>query len=785
MWKNYLIIVARNIKKNFGYSFINLAGLAVGLACCILILLWVQDELSYDQFHENKDQLYRVIRQEVDAQDDTGSIAIPFALAPILKKEFPEILDFTRYQERSWKESPMISYGDKKFYESGMSLVDPSFFRIFSFPFLKGDPQTALQEPNSVAITEEVAIKYFGTEEPLGKVLRYNNQMDLKVTAVLEKIPVNSHIKFDFIAPIQMLGEQKLSGWSWESLSYLLMKPHTRLDEMRKKLAGSMTKYCPEKGVKQWKINLQRVTDIHLYQGEGDIKLIYIFSSIAIFILLIACMNYMNLAAARSAHRAKEVGLRKVVGAQKSQLVKQFLSETLLLSSFAAFLALLLVHFSIGAFNNLTQKNLSMNIFNNPTLLLGLPALVLLVSFLSGSYPALVLSAYKPVNMLKGSILHGSRGTIFRKIMVIGQFTISIILLIGTLIIHQQLHYIQNKELGWNRENVVILPINEELAKQFQPFKQELLQSPRIANVTVASSVPTQIGNTNGIDWWEGKSPDEPASAKFVIAEHDYLDTLGMKLIEGRNFSRTHQTDISNFIVNEAAVKLMKLKNPVGKGVEFMEVKGQIIGVVKDFHFRHMSQPIFPLILLIHPQHHEYFHRFVFAKISPGDIQKTLDYIKGVSDRYAPHFPFKYDFLDEEFDRLYRYEQYVARIVNYFTFLALFIACLGLFGLASFMTEQRYREIGIRKVLGASASGIVLLFIREFYKWVLIAAVIACPAAYYAMSQWLSDYAFRIPLLWWPFALAAALAFLVAGLTVSYQSIRAAYINPVETIRSE
>ena len=784
MLKNYLKIMARNIRKNIGYSAINLGGLAIGLACCLLIFLWVEDELSFDRFHKNKAQLYCMIRQEVDAKDETGSVVVPFALAPILKKEFPEILDFSRYQERGWLESSVISYGGNTFYESGMSLVDPSFFRMFSFPFLKGDPQTALREPNSVVITEALAKKYFGAEEPLGKVLKYNNRMDLKVTAVLKNIPANSNMQFDLLAPMRMLGEQKLNGWSWESLSYLLLKPHARLAEIREKLAGSMTKYCPE-GDKKWKINLLPITKFHLQQGGGDSKLVTIFSSIAIFILLIACMNYMNLATARSALRAREVGLRKVAGARRGQLVKQFLGETLLLTLLAASLALLLVLISLGAFNHLTQKQLSLNIFNNPPFLLGLLALVLLVSLASGSYPAFFLSAYKPVQVLKGSVLRGSRGAVFRKIMVIGQFAISIVLLIGTLIIRQQLHYIRNKAMGWNREQVVILPVNDELAKQFQSLKRELRQSPKIVNVTVASSIPTRIGSVNGIDWWEGKSPTEIAILRFVIGEYDYLDTFGMKLKEGRNFSKNRPSDISNFIVNEAAVKLMKLENPVGKGITYMNVQGQIIGVVKDFHFRHISEPIGPLILLIHPRHHEYFHRFVFAKIRPGGIKETLNYIQGVCRRFAPHFPFEYKFLDEEFNRLYLSEETVSRMVDSFTLLALFIACLGLFGLASFMTEQRKKEIGVRKVLGSSGSRIVLLFIREFFNWVLLASIIACPIACYAMSQWLNDYAFHIPLLWWPFALACSLTFLVAGLTVSYQSIRAAHINPVETLRSE
>ena len=784
MWLNYLKIMVRNVKKNIGYSAINVVGLAIGLACCLLILLWVQDELSFDRFHENKDQLVCMIRQEVGAKDETESVAVPFALAPILKKEFPEILDFSRYQERSWLESPVISYGENTFYESGMALVDPSFLRMFSFALLKGDARTALQEINSVVITEALAKKYFGAQEPLGKILKYNNRMDLQVTAVLKNIPANSHLQFDLLAPMRMLGEQKINGWSWESLSYLLLKPGTRLAGMREKLSGSMAKYSPE-GSRKWKINLLPVTKFHLQLGEGDRGLVTIFSSIAIFILLIACMNYMNLATARSARRAREVGLRKVAGARRGQLVKQFLGETMLLTLLAAALALLLVRLSLGAFNQLTQKQLSLNVFANPALLLGLLALVLLVSLVSGSYPAFFLSAYKPVLVLKGSVLHGVRGAIFRKVMVIGQFAISIVLLIGTLIIRQQLHYIQHKDLGWNREQVVILPVNDDLAGRFRSLKQELRQSPGIVNVTIASSIPTRIGGVNGIDWWEGKSPADILVPKFVIGEHDYLDTMGMKLKEGRNFLLNRPADTSNFIVNEAAAEAMKMKNPLGKGMTFMNVQGHIIGVVKDFHFRHMSEAIGPLILLIHPRHHEYFYRFVFAKIRPGSIKETLHYIERVCRRLAPHFPFEYKFMDDEFNRLYQSEGTVSRMVNCFTFLALFIACLGLFGLASFMTEQRKKEIGVRKVLGSSGIRIVLLFVREFYKWVLIACMLACPVAYYMMNQWLNDYAFHIPLLWRPFAMACALTLLIAGLTVCYQSVRAAHVNPVEALRCE
>lgn len=783
MLKNYLKIALRTIKRNLGYSLINLIGLSVGLACCILIFLWVQDELSYDRFQENKDRLYRVVLQDFDAQGDIGGTTTPYALAPILKRKFPEMLHFARFQDKSWMENSSFAYGDQKHYEPGVFLADPEFFKMFSFVFLKGNPDTALQAPHSIVITEALAIKYFGEDEPIGKILRYNNSVDLEVTGVLAKLPRNSHMNFSIIAPIQLLGEERLNGWAYESTAYVMLKPHVRVDEFRKKIARTLT----ENSSGPWgrrKVNLQPLTRIHLHQGDGDITLVYIFSSIALFILLIACMNYMNLATARSARRAMEVGLRKVVGAQKTQLVKQFFSETLLMAAMATLLALVLVSLSLGVFNNFVQKDLVLDVFNNPSLMLGLLILTLLVGVVSGSYPAMVLSAYKPVNVLKGNPAGGSRGAMFRKVMVIGQFAVSILLIIGTLIIHQQLSYIRNKDLGWKRDNVVAIPINSELRTRFPAMRNELLQNPEIVNVTAASTIPMRIGNTNGVKW-EGKPDEEPAMIKFVVTEYGYVDTFDMSLLQGRNFSKERPADLTNFIVNEEAVKLMKLKDPIGTRVDFMRMNGRIIGVVKDFHFMHMSQPILPLILTIQPRYYEYFYRFVFAEIRPGNIPETLTYIKDVSSKYAPHYPFKYRFVDEEFNRMYRNEQYMSRIVNYFTFFALFIACLGLFGLASFMTELRTKEIGVRKVLGASAGNIVLLFIKQFSKWVVIGGIIACPVAYYAMSKWLSNYAYRIPLLWWPFVFSGVLALLIACLTVGYQSIRAALANPVDTLRSE
>jgi predicted permease len=783
MFKNYFKVALRNIQRHKAFSFINITGLAIGMACCILIMLWVQDELSYDKFHENKDTLYRMINQDLDAKGDLGGSTIPFALAPIVKSEYPEITSFTRYQDLSWRLSCSFTYQDKKFYEPDFILADPSFFEMFSFPFITGNPQTALKDPHSIVLTQDTAQKYFGEEDPMGKVLRFNNRRDLKVTGVIQNLPHNTHMQFDLISPIQILGEQKIKSWAWESDSYIQLHPNTDVDEFREKIAGAFTKHSPQTWIKL-KVNFQPVTKIHLHQGRGDIRLIYIFSSVAFFILLIACINFMNLATARSAKRAKEVGLRKIVGAHKPQLIRQFFNESLLLAFIALVMALILVRVVLSAFNNLTSKPLSLDIIANPALFVGLVALTFLVGIISGSYPALFLSAFQPVQVLKSSFSGRSGGSLFRKILVIFQFSISVVLIIGSIIIYQQVYYIQNRDLGWDRENIIAMPINNELRQQFQSLKTELEGNPNILNVTAASTVPTHIGDTNPINW-EGKETDEPALIKFVVTEHDFVKTFEMEILQGRDFSRNYETDVNNFIVNQEAVELMKLESPLGKQIRSMGVTGEIIGVVKDFHFRHVKYEIIPLILTINPQLYDYFHKFVFVKLRPTEIPQSIEYVRTVCAKYSPHFPFKYRFVDDHYSNMYIYERYVGRISNYFTFLAIFIACLGLFGLASFMAEQRTKEIGIRKVLGASVPGIIVLLTKEFSKWVIIANVIAWPVAYIAMNKWLNNYSYRIPIFWWIFIAAGAAALAIASLTVSYQAIKVARANPVDALRYE
>jgi putative ABC transport system permease protein len=783
MFRNYFKVALRNIQRHKAFSFINITGLAIGMACCILIMLWVQDELSFDKFHESRDTLYRLIIQSPDATGDLGGSTIPYALAPILKSEYPEIANFTRYQDLSWLLNSSFTYKEKKFYEPNFFLADPTFFEMFSFSFIKGDPATALQDIYSIVLTEDTANKYFGTEDPVGKVLRINNVADLKVTGVVQNLPHNTHMQFDLISPIQILGEEKIKSWAWESYSYIQLQPNTNAEEFREKIAGALTKHSPQTWIKS-KVNFQPVKKIHLHQGRGDIRLVYIFSSVAFFILLIACINFMNLSTARSAKRAKEVGLRKIVGAHKPQLIRQFFNESLLLAFIALVMALILVRVVLGAFNNLTSKPLALDIIANPALFVGLVVLTILVGIIAGSYPALFLSAFQPVRVLKSGFSGRSGGSLFRKILVIFQFSISVVLIIGSIIVFQQLYYIQNRDLGWDRENIIAMPINNELKQQFRSLKTELEGNPNILSVTAASSIPTHIGNTNPI-LWEGKETSEPASIKFVVTEHDYVKTFDMEILQGRDFSRDYETDMNNFIINQEAVELMKLESPLGKQIQFMGVTGEIIGVVKDFHFRHVKYEIIPLILTIHPRNYDYFHKFVFVKLRPTEIPQSIEYVRTVCAKYSPHFPFKYRFVDDDYNNMYIYERYVARISNTFTFLAIFIACLGLFGLASFMAEQRTKEIGVRKVLGASVPGIIVLLTKEFSKWVIIANVIAWPIAYFAMSKWLNNYSYRVPIFWWIFIVAGVAALAIASLTVSYQAVKAARANPVDSLRYE
>ena len=791
LW-NYLKITWRNIKRYKGYSFINIVGLAVGLACCILVLLWVQDELSYDRFHTNGDDLYRVVAEWRKTEPATHYWPVCAPLAPALKEEFPEIIKATRFTRL--RRGQLVRFGDKNFTEAQICLTDPDFFEMFTFPFIQGDVQTALSNPDSFVLTEEMAAKYFGTENPLGKTLNINNEYDFTVTGVIKNIPHNSHLQFDFLASFVRIEDFErawavLDNWTLSGFAtYVQLDKNASRVELTDKIANYLQKHVQEsKDI----IYLQSLKDVHLFsshiqfgmEGQGDIRYVYIFSIVAFFILVIASINFMNLATARSSNRVKEVGLRKVVGAKRAQLIRQFFCESVVMAFCSLILAVVLVELFLPVFINLSGKQLSLDFTSHINILSAIVLLTLITGFLSGSYPALFLSSLRPVKILKGISKTEGQGYLFRRILVVSQFSLSILLIICTVVVSHQVGFMRNKKLGFDKEQVAYFPIRDELVQRYESLKSELLKNTGIKNVTVSSNLPTSgvILTTDKVTW-EGKNPEEVVVLEVTSAGYDFTETFNMEMVKGRSFSKEFSSDEEEAIViNETAEKIIGIEDPVGKQLVFGESAVTIIGVVKDYHFKSLHSEIEPLVLAIVPS----LYRYVFVKLDAADIPNTLINIESTWKSFFPDTPFEFHFLDEAYEKLYRSEQQMGTLFNSFTILAVFISCLGLFGLASFMAEKRTKEIGIRKVLGASVIGIVALLNKQFAKWVLIANVIAWPVAYYAMSRWLQGFAYRINLGIWIFALAAAIALGIAVVTVSYQSIKAALANPADSLRYE
>ncbi len=785
MLKNYLKIAFRNIKRHKGYSFINIVGLAIGMACCILILLWVQDELSYDRFHENADDIYRVL-QDINFTDHSTTWAITQGpLGPSLKEDFPEIIDATRITDRGFR----LTYDDKS-YDERVGMADNSILKMFTFPLVKGDPATALSNPLSIVLTEGMAAKYFGDEDPIGKTIKADDQWDFQVTGIMKNIPRNSHLQFDFLIPFIFGRELNYTVDHWGNSSfrtYVQLPKGIPAQDVISKISG----YLFEKPTieKDARLNLQPLTRIHLYSNyeydsaHGDITYVTLFSIIAFFILLIACVNFMNLATARSANRAKEVGMRKVSGAHKSDIIRQFYSESILLAFISLLLAMILVWLLLPVFNTLAAKELSLDISRNISILLGLLCIAMMTGIISGSYPAFFLSAFQPVMVLKGFRLSGSKGSLFRKILVVFQFSLTILLIICTIGVYNQIDYMRNRKLGYDKEYMIYFRMRGDIREKFETVKNELLQNPNILGVTASSNVPTYgYYFSNSLWHWEGQNPDEEILIRGVLIDLDYFKTFGMEIAEGRNFSKEFPTDATEAImVNEEAVKVMGMESPIGKRLSLQDRNLKIIGVVKNYHFRSLRQEIEPLVLLYYPS----YCRVLFARLKSDEIPQTIGYIEDVWKRFAPGLPFNYNFLDEALNRLYRSEQRIGTLFRYFSILAILISCLGLLGLASFMAEQRTKEIGIRKVLGATASNIVALLSKEFTKWVIVANVFAWPIAYFALNKWLQTYAYKTNVALWSFILSGALALFLALTTVSYQSIKAALANPADSLRYE
>ena len=774
MFGSYLKVALRNIVRQKGYSLINVAGLAVGMACFILIVLWVRHELSYDKFHLNADRLYLVT--DYEKYSDGGELEFsvnPPELAPTLIREYPEIVDAVRYKNIPGR---VIRHQDRFFSEERLAVADPSFLALFSFEFIKGEPAQALVSPNSMVITQSMAFKYFGDADPMGKTLQVDGRADFAVTGIVQDVPSNSHLEFDFLVPFSAVKEFDLPTEGWTTYAYkiyVMIADDANPGLLSEKIAGAVRQHHDQEAIVE--LSLQPVTDIHLSRGKSGI---YIFSLIAAFILLTACINYMNLATARAGKRTKEVGLRKVIGASRKEIVLQFFGESILVSLVALCLSLLLVEIFLPMFNDLSAKQLSFGLMKNGSVILILLSTAVATGTISGSYPALFLSSLAPASVLKGSWRSGPRGIVLRRVLVSLQFVLSITLIIGTVVIGRQLHFIQNRKLGFDKEQVLCISLKGESSRKYQLLKDELSKSEGVVGISAASDPPAGLDMSTLIhEWGDGETQGDLLIHR-LFADWDFVATLGVEMAEGRFLSERFVSDTSaSVVVNQAAVRAMGMESPLGK-----EILGSaIVGVVKDFHFNSLHSQIKPLAI----QHRSDLFRFLLVKIRPGDVSRFIGSLSAAWGRLVPGTPFEYRFLDENIDRMYRTDQRMGKMIDSFTILALFIACLGLFGMASFTAEQRTKEIGIRKVLGATIPGISFSLIKEFGKWVLLANLIAWPLAYFTMNRVLEVYAYRISLDIWIFLAAGASAMIVAIMTVGYQSVRAALANPVDSLRYE
>ena len=804
MLKNYLKIAWRTIKKNRLFSAINIIGLSIGIALCFIIMLYVQDELSYDRFNKNADRIVRVV---FNAKINGGKIDESVAMAPVagtMKKDFPEVQEAARLMNVGY---PKITYNNKVFYkENEFAFVDPEFFTLFTLPFIEGDVKTALLQPNSLVVTKAFAEKLFGKEEALGKIIRFDNNPDaFKITGVIKDIPANSHFHFDLFGSMSGFPEAKSDSWMYGGFhTYLLLKSGADYKALESKFPAMVEKYMGPQIQRDMGLTLsqfrtkgnelgfsiQPLTNVHLnsyttteLEPGGNRTYVYIFAAIAMFMLLVASINFINLSTASASTRAREVGVRKVVGSGRFQLIKQFLTESILVTFLSLVIAFVLVKVSLPAFNNFSGKNLSFDF--KP--ILAFIALGLLVGMIAGIYPAFYLSSFKPAAVLKGNIKGRNKSFGLRSGLVIFQFFISVGLIISTIVVYQQMKYIQNKKLGYDKEQLLTLPNSWALGKNEQIYKQELLKDPRIVNATASWYKPAGPSNlNNSLAYPEGHDDQTLKAIEYHIDEQ-YIPTLGMQMVAGRNFSKDFATDSLGMILNESAVKAFgwNTSNAIGKRIirinsdRGTNVAFHVVGVVKDFNFKSLHEPISPLLMDLH------LEGGLIFKIKTSDLSGLLATMKKRWDAFGIEEPFAYSFMNDLFNKTYAAEQVTGTILNIFSALTILVACLGLFGLSTYTTEQRTKEIGIRKVLGATVSQVTQMLSKEFLRLVLVASLIAFPVAWWAMNKWLQSFAYRIHIDWWVFAVAGMTATFIALFTVSFQAIKAAVANPVKSLRTE
>ncbi|GAB3916317.1 ABC transporter permease [Larkinella terrae] len=792
MLQNYLKIAWRSLRKNRGFSFINILGLAVGMAVAMLIGFWVWDELTFDRFYKNEANLYRVMLNRTANGETTTQPNGPLPLGDALRNEIPEIRRITESLNTNMRAEAGLKAGDKKLMRKGQN-VGSEFFGMFDLPMLYGNPTTALKDLNSIILTEQTAEALFGKTDPLGKTVRLNDAFDLNVTAVLKKLPGNTAWDFDFIVPFSHLEantpwmQSSRTNWNNNIIEYLVeLHPNADRAAVDSRLKGILKRHNPESIFEAF---LHPVERWHLY-GEfengkntgGFIRYVRLFAMVGLAVLLIACINFMNLATARSEKRAKEVGVRKAVGSFRSQLIAQFLSESMLIAGLALVLALALVLVFLPVFNEFTQKQLRFPWLQTGFWLLAL-GFTIITGALAGSYPAFYLSSFNAVRVLKGSNRAGRNANWPRKVLVVAQFTGCIAFIISAILVYQQIQYAKNRPMGYNPDRLLTVALTNDLNRNYDAVRNELLRSGAVENVTKASSPATTITGDTRVDW-SGKAPDEIMRLNLIGASPNYLQTMGIKLKSGRNFY-PNNSDSSAVILNEAAVRAMRLKEPLNQEMTMVWNPGRklhVIGVVENSIIESPYTPVHPLMLLPSQPFESYL---IFRLAKHLNTAEALARIEPVFQKLNPAYPFDYQFVNDDYNRKFRQEELVGKLAGVFAVLAIFIACLGLFGLAASLAEQRTKEVGIRKVLGASVVSLWGLLSREFVGLVLIACLLASPVAAYVLNNWLNQFDYRISLPLWVFALSGGLAILIALLTVSFQSIKAALMNPVKSLRSE
>jgi len=808
MLQNYFKTTIRNLIRNKGYTIINVLGLAIGLAASILIFLFIVSELSYDKFFKDSDRIYRIAVKGRMSGDFFDVAVTPSPMAPTLKRNFPDIETSVRL--RQWSQQSLFAHGHKMFYEKNVFFADSSFFDVFDFKPAIGDLEKALYEPFSVVLTQKLALKYFNEENPIGKILKVNDMYQFKVTAVLQDIPENTHLKFPLLlswSSIKKMNDSRMDD-NWGSLGfYTYVKltenadPEVFNSKIKTFILDNLIAQSGEDSSRfenvqlEFSSYLQPITNIHLHSNlmaelspNSDISYVYSFSAIAAFILLIACINFMNLTTARSSKRAREVGIRKVHGGFKSQLVAQFIGESVILSFLALIISVILVELTIPVFNGIIGQNISEDLLINPFMILSYLLLAILVGFIAGSYPAFYLSSFQPVNVLKRNLSKSSKNSTLRNILVIIQFSISIFLMIGTGIIYNQLNYVKSKKLGFDKEHLMVVQLqNERLREKVEFLEEEFRKLSAVTNAAASTTIPGE-GSDGSAYFPEGESTTDPWLIFNSGADYNFIETMGMQIIKGRNFSKDYASDTAGIIINETLLKKLGWGDDcIGKKITPGEPENKfsfhVIGVVKDFHFLSLHDKIEPYIIYLSKSN----LRTLCIRVNPGNLPQSIEQISNKWTELEPNFPFDYSFLDNTFNELYKSDQRLGKLFIYFSIIAIFIACLGLFGLASYTAEQRTKEIGIRKTFGATTSSISLLLTRDFTKWILLANVLAWPSAYYFLGLWLEKFAFRIdiPDQWPVFVLSAVVSFIVAILTVSLQAIKVANSNPVDAIKYE